>query len=215
MNFTPSFTLDDCLSECDLSAPGARELKDLRVTVIVPDAYGAGSDPVVVDKIFPIAVGVIEKARRKTAFRSKLGGVLTTLLGVELHKSYPGILCRCWQRRPVKGFSTRRFYYLSPEKLEIYAISIPFCDIPEHFSKSTQVANSPLFAEMMAQDLNTSRVKYRVFQYCAGCEKGGKERKMVFCSRCGVCPYCSRECQKAHWKEHKEVCSPSAEQTVP
>jgi hypothetical protein len=158
--------------------------------------------------------GVIEKARRKTAFRSKLGEVLTTLVEVELHKSYPGLDCRCWQRQPVKGFATRRFYRLSPEKLEICAISIPFCDIPEHSTMSLQAANSPLFAEMMEQRLNT-KAKYRVFQYCAGCEQGAKERKPKFCSVCGVCPYCSKDCQKAHWKEHKKVCTPSAEQIFP
>ena len=31
--------------------------------------------------------------------------------------------------------------------------------------------------------------------------------KMLSCSRCGVTNYCSVECQRAHWKEHKEVCS--------
>jgi hypothetical protein len=205
MNFT-SPTLDDCLSECDLSAPGARELKGLRVTVSIPDAYGAGSDPVVVNETFPMVAGAIEKARRDTAFRSKLAGVLTTLLEWDMIKSYPGIVCRCWQRRPVKGFSTRRFYSISPEKLEIYAFSIPFCDIPEHFSKSQQVADSPLFTEMVQQRFD-SKVKDRRFYFCAGCQQGDKERKMQFCSRCGVCPYCSKECQIAHWKEHKKVCA--------
>lgn len=29
----------------------------------------------------------------------------------------------------------------------------------------------------------------------------------VRCGRCGVMPYCSKFCQKKHWKLHKKVCS--------
>jgi hypothetical protein len=71
-NFT-SFTLDDCLSECNLRALGARELEDLCV-LCIPEAYGVGSDTVEVVQIFPMMAGVIEKARRNNAFRSILVG---------------------------------------------------------------------------------------------------------------------------------------------
>ena len=30
--------------------------------------------------------------------------------------------------------------------------------------------------------------------------------KMFFCTRCGEANYCSVECQKANWKEHKKLC---------
>ena len=35
--------------------------------------------------------------------------------------------------------------------------------------------------------------------------------KMFSCTRCGVANYCSVECQRADWKEHKEFCDTSAE----
>ncbi len=35
--------------------------------------------------------------------------------------------------------------------------------------------------------------------------------KMLCCSRCGIANYCSRECQKADWKSHKEGCGYIAE----
>jgi hypothetical protein len=201
-----SFTLDDCLSECDLSAPGARELKDIHVIVLIPDAYGVGSDVVQVDKIFPIAKGVIDKARGNTAFRTKLGSVLTSHLNFEARMSYQGIVCPCSQ--PVKDLVTRTLYSISPDSFKIFGFSFSFCDIPEHFTKAMQKSNSPLITEMMELYTNQN-VKNRVFNFCAMCEQGAKERKMQFCSRCKVCPYCSKDCQKAHWKKHKKVCTPS------
>jgi hypothetical protein len=37
---------------------------------------------------------------------------------------------------------------------------------------------------------------------CRLCQKSGKKR----CSGCGWALYCSVECQKSHWKEHKKMC---------
>lgn len=38
---------------------------------------------------------------------------------------------------------------------------------------------------------------------CAGC---GKECEARLCARCCAVGYCSRECQKAHWRVHKNQC---------
>ncbi len=35
--------------------------------------------------------------------------------------------------------------------------------------------------------------------------------KMLSCARCGDANYCSRECQKAAWPEHKELCNLNAD----
>ena len=40
----------------------------------------------------------------------------------------------------------------------------------------------------------------------AACGKNGVQR----CSRCKSVKYCSKECQKRHWKFHKKVCTPAA-----
>src|SRR5437870_2341550 len=32
------------------------------------------------------------------------------------------------------------------------------------------------------------------------------DRKMKFCARCRMVRYCSQECQRAHWSEHKSMC---------
>jgi FtsZ-interacting cell division protein ZipA len=33
-----------------------------------------------------------------------------------------------------------------------------------------------------------------------------------FCSQCGQAKYCSKECQRAHWKQHKRSCKKKAQQ---
>ena len=45
---------------------------------------------------------------------------------------------------------------------------------------------------------------------------GGKvERsKMLYCTRCSVAYYCSRDCQEADWRGHKKFCNERAEQTA-
>ena len=44
---------------------------------------------------------------------------------------------------------------------------------------------------------------------------GSVERsKMLSCTRCGMVNYCSVECQKFHWKEHKQICGNIAEMKV-
>lgn len=39
---------------------------------------------------------------------------------------------------------------------------------------------------------------------CAFC--GKQEASQPHCSRCGLVTYCSRYCQRKHWKKHKHVC---------
>ena len=44
---------------------------------------------------------------------------------------------------------------------------------------------------------------------CANCER--TEPKMRSCARCGLVKYCGRDCQSAHWKDHKPLCIPKAD----
>mmetsp|Transcript_9581 Transcript_9581/g.14782 ORF Transcript_9581/g.14782 Transcript_9581/m.14782 type:complete len:297 (+) Transcript_9581:11-901(+) len=54
--------------------------------------------------------------------------------------------------------------------------------------------------------------------YCNNdkCPLGGKvERsKMVYCTRCSVAYYCSRDCQEAAWSDHREICKKRAEENA-
>ena len=47
------------------------------------------------------------------------------------------------------------------------------------------------------------------FRICDMCKKHNNiksESKMLCCSKCKTAHYCSPECQKKHWKEHKDEC---------
>ncbi len=44
---------------------------------------------------------------------------------------------------------------------------------------------------------------------CAGCTKlEDKQNKFPICSRCKKTYYCSTECQRKDWKDHKKICTP-------
>ncbi|KAJ7699386.1 hypothetical protein B0H17DRAFT_1049623 [Mycena rosella] len=49
-------------------------------------------------------------------------------------------------------------------------------------------------------------------QPCGRCAKGPPKGGPAFarCGKCGQTGYCSRECQVAHWKEHKGICKQRA-----
>ena len=42
---------------------------------------------------------------------------------------------------------------------------------------------------------------------CMNCEEEMKRVALSVCSRCMITQYCSRECQVAHWPDHKESCN--------
>ncbi|KAI0648661.1 hypothetical protein C8Q79DRAFT_904985, partial [Trametes meyenii] len=46
---------------------------------------------------------------------------------------------------------------------------------------------------------------------CDNCFASKQERTLLACSECKSALYCSRECQKAHWRAHKPLCHMSGE----
>ncbi|VUC35463.1 unnamed protein product [Clonostachys rosea] len=41
---------------------------------------------------------------------------------------------------------------------------------------------------------------------CVTCKKTAPEVTIKRCAKCSVAPYCSRDCQKADWKNHRKTC---------
>ncbi len=95
-------------------------------------------------------------------------------------------------------------------------------DLPPSFMRSIEFVNklgagvpvhplvyraaiSPLYAppdtSSFVEDVKTALMDE---SRCAECGKGGKTLQ---CTRCRKVRYCSRECQKSHWKTHKPACS--------
>ena len=51
-----------------------------------------------------------------------------------------------------------------------------------------------------------TRTDYPVQSFCKGCEEFKPINDCLWCAGCKSIQYCSRECQKAHWKTHKPDC---------
>ena len=54
---------------------------------------------------------------------------------------------------------------------------------------------------LIIDSLERTRDAHELSQPCAQC--GNKVPKPSRCARCKAVIYCSRECQTAHWKQHK------------
>ncbi|KAI0788283.1 hypothetical protein C8Q74DRAFT_671698 [Fomes fomentarius] len=52
----------------------------------------------------------------------------------------------------------------------------------------------------------TSKPKKSMYRKCNHCYAPGDQKQLFACSRCRSQAYCSKECQKADWKNHKTAC---------
>lgn len=57
----------------------------------------------------------------------------------------------------------------------------------------------------MQKQLQSSKVIIPKSATCETCK--GREKKMMVCGQCRQAYYCSRECQKKDWKQHKKSCA--------
>ena len=89
--------------------------------------------------------------------------------------------------------------------LLIDPICIPVCGLPECSLRAKQMEEG-IFNHTMKM-LN---IRHDMVVECAQCEKKGHDtgpNKLLRCGQCLVTHYCSKNCQKKHWKaEHKVVC---------
>ncbi|PPQ92791.1 hypothetical protein CVT25_003902 [Psilocybe cyanescens] len=85
--------------------------------------------------------------------------------------------------------------------------------------EATRVAISPLFAFSFMEKTNawpmnrntsmSSKIQDNISLSSSGCTNcdGPGKPKILLCGRCKRVKYCSSECQKKHWKEHKGHCA--------
>jgi hypothetical protein len=67
------------------------------------------------------------------------------------------------------------------------------------FERETPQNNRPI----MARALQGSRPSCTKTKRA---DENGRERPLALCLRCGWAAYCTQECQRADWKEHKKLC---------
>lgn len=84
-------------------------------------------------------------------------------------------------------------------------------DMVAVFTKHSSTFCFSTFAMSAAQSDTMSTTE--VAQVCANCNNTEGELKK--CARCKMVLYCNRECQTAHWKEHKRQCSRLAGERAP
>ena len=84
--------------------------------------------------------------------------------------------------------------------------------IPRSLSLRQQTNMSQLLAAMgrnTKKELPCPKIVIPKSAKCSNCK--GREQKMMACGQCKQAFYCSKECQKKDWKQHKKSCAPRKE----
>ncbi len=78
----------------------------------------------------------------------------------------------------------------------------------------SEVSKALQALQLQAQTSNQCTSLASMRHLCRACSKEPAEgEKLMACSRCKSAHYCSKECQKADWKTHKQICITSAAAT--
>lgn len=97
-------------------------------------------------------------------------------------------------------------------KLRVLGVRADLCTVQPGTKEQDDVADET-FGEMMSLIINKTRTGLpeqaghgRLI--CGGCKKDSSwfSAGLMKCSRCNTKSYCSRDCQKKDWKQHKMTC---------
>eukprot|EP01114_Cavostelium_apophysatum_P017879 TRINITY_DN5403_c0_g1_i1.p1 TRINITY_DN5403_c0_g1~~TRINITY_DN5403_c0_g1_i1.p1 ORF type:complete len:502 (+),score=81.31 TRINITY_DN5403_c0_g1_i1:91-1596(+) len=127
---------------------------------------------------------------------------LLTLL-IRLTQTFPSEVKACKGRHPDWE---RRIRRLADHREE--AVRNGARMLSTKFEIIDQMSSSGELSKELMEDLQAGvKIEYRQADYvmigCANCNKKGSLKK---CARCHGIAYCGRECQGAHWPQHKKFC---------
>jgi hypothetical protein len=96
--------------------------------------------------------------------------------------------------------SKQSFLHVRKNPGTYFGVVLPRCDNGKCFIRSREIAYHALGTKRMnaanRQCSNCFAIEYSPFQ----------ENGFQSCSRCTYVHYCSEDCQRSHWKEHKVKC---------
>ena len=70
----------------------------------------------------------------------------------------------------------------------------------------------PNLAEKCTSEKDTKTLSFmKSCRYCRKSQKDKPEAKFMYCIRCRLVCYCSKDCQQANWKDHKLVCKQNSD----
>jgi hypothetical protein len=113
-------------------------------------------------------------------------------------------------------------HLLSSSPTDVTHTLLSFCDIhatgchTDRLSTSTLVIRSQSIVQMpgtMPEEKykKDSTLTGKICGNCFASKGSASARELSACSRCSLVVYCSRDCQRAHWKiNHKLYCIPKA-----
>lgn len=131
--------------------------------------------------------------------------------------------CRQWEHRPSCEYKSKGQIPLSVENGESVLCSCGNETLPPRFISgvpkwdmvsryAVRAAISPSFSvPFIEENPMSDEMEKRIAQIESACLNCGTEKSvsggnLLKCSRCFSAKYCSVECQRANWKEHKKVC---------
>ncbi|KAK8125801.1 uncharacterized protein PG998_001560 [Apiospora kogelbergensis] len=108
-------------------------------------------------------------------------------------------LCSCGQGKLPKKY-TKLPEWKNASKYMVRAAISPAFSVPFVEDIVDMSTLAPLGQDMQQMDIS---------EKCRGCGKTRKADggKLMQCSRCKEVAYCSKECQKADWKKHRQECT--------